>query len=402
MSLQTKNGYYYVVISYRDANDDKKLKWIATGTKSEKEAKKIERRILTDIERGEYVITDKKTVKAFLDEWLDIKAKPEFRIGTVKKFEAHIKLLKLELGEHQLDKLTGMHIQKFIAAGKMSGKSGTYLYDIFATLKRSLDDAVKWGLLPKNPAVSVDPPKKDKPKTVVLTPAQVDILLTVLEPTEIFLPFLLGTLCGLRRGEICGLRWVDVDIKKGSAFIRKSLDVHDGKYILGSAKTDASEDEIPLPAIVLYYLRLERIKQRKHRRLFDAAYQNLGYCWCREDGHPKCPDTLYHDFQDAIKKYNKSIDAKEDLSDKQKSELKLPMVSIHGLRHTHATLLLRANVNAKVVSKKLRHTDFKFTAQRYQHVQEDMMRETADVMDNLFLKGGLEKRLERQKKPIRN
>jgi integrase len=167
------------------------------------------------------------TYAAFLDKWLELLAKPNNRIGTVKKYESHIKIIKEDIGHICLDKLTGMNIQQFIVNRKNAGATGSYMYDQFATIRRSLDCAVKWGLIPKNPAAGIDNPPKNKSCAAVLSPQQVEMLLDILTDTDIYLPILLGVLCGLRRGEICGLRWSDINFKQKTAMISRSLDMHD-------------------------------------------------------------------------------------------------------------------------------------------------------------------------------
>jgi integrase len=391
MAVKEKNNAWYVIIAYTDSLGKKKHKWIHTDAKSEAAARKIERRMLTDLERGNLIFTPKQTFGDFLDQWMKEHVKNEAEIGTIKKYEAHIKTIKAAIGDVLLDKLNGLNVQQFLNSARQNGASGTYLYDMYATVKRALNIAVKWGLIVKNPAAAIDPPKKSKPTQKALTPEQVEILLLIVKDTEIYLPVLLGLLCGLRRGEICGLRWPDVDTKKKSAHICNSLDVHDGEYILGPVKTDTSDDFIPLPEMVVTELRRERIRQKRNKMELGDNYavksvEKEGYCWSWEDGKPHNPDYIYHKMKKLITAHNKAVDADKELSERQKEARKLPSIRVHDLRHTHATLLLRAHVDTKVVSKKLRHTDYRFTAQMYQHVHDDIQRETANVMDEMFKK----------------
>lgn len=409
MSIQQKGDVYYVVLPYRDSKGKKKYKWYKSG-KSIKAAQKMERQLLTDIDRGQYVITDKMILSEFLDRWIDTVIKPNKRPSTTINYQAQVKNLKRTLGSITLDKLNALTIQEHYNSEYERGLKPTSVQYQHAVLKQALDKAVAWQFIMKNPCDLVDAPKRNKPKNAVFTPEQVQTLLDVSKSTSLYLPLLLGFLCGLRRGEICGLRWQDINLKEKSAFIQHSLDRMDrnsaileekkGHVVwwmdegedkksvlaLGPVKTDESQGYIPLPGIVIAALRLESLRQKKNKLALGEAYNKYGFVWAWEDGKAHDPDYLYHAYQKKIKSYNKSVDCNDEIPEKEKEQHKLPLIRVHDMRHTHATLLLRKKIDIKIVSKKIRHKRSSFTADYYQHVQNDMQDETATAMDELFNK----------------
>jgi len=407
LSIQQKGDIYYVVIMYHDAQGKKKYKWIRSG-KSIREAQKLERQLLTDVSRGQLVISDKITVKNFLTRWMDASIKPSKRPATIANYENQIKNINRSFGDTTLEKLNALTIQEHYNAEAKRGLKPTSIHYQHAVLKQALDKAVAWRFLTNNPCHVVDPPKRNKPKNAVYTPEQTQALLDVAQDTDLYLPLLLGFLCGLRRGEICGLRTFDIDVNKKSAHITHSLDRMDKEdairllkkgdivwfgckdenstsvLALGPVKTDDSEGYIPLSSLVMEAIKLEEETQDIHRLKFGVAYQENNFVWAWDDGSPHDPDYFYHRFRKLIKYYNDTILKNDELTDEEKAATLLPVIRLHDMRHTHATLLLREKIDIKIVSKKLRHKRASFTSDYYQHVQNDMQNETATAMDNLF------------------
>ncbi|MGL5206780.1 MAG: tyrosine-type recombinase/integrase, partial [Acidaminococcaceae bacterium] len=121
-------------------------------------------------------------------------------------------------------------------------------------------------------------------------------------------------------------------------------------------------------------LKTLQLEQKWDKQLLGEAYKDLGFVCCWPDGTPFDPDFIYHKFQDVLKEYNKT------------AEEKLPVYRIHDLRHTHGTILLEKNVDVKIVSRALRHSRASFTRDLYQHVLDDMLPESANIMDEVFNK----------------
>lgn len=164
---------------------------------------------------------------------------------------------------------------------------------------------------------------------------------------------------GMRRGEVLGLRWRDLDPDTRRLAIRQQL-VRSGMVVeFGPPKTAASRRSISLDDGTATALETVRIAQKPNRLRFGAAYADHDLVFCRPDGTPHDPDTITHQFGDAC------------------SRARVQRIRLHDLRHTHATLLLQANVHPKIVQERLGHSNVMVTLNTYSHVLPNMQDEAA-------------------------
>jgi len=407
MSIQEKNGIYYVVVYYRDDMEKKRNKWIKVGP-SIKEAEKKERSLRADIDRGDATFADKITVEKYLKQWLDTVVKPSNRNSTYNNYLVQINNISKTIGKIELAKLRAPQIQAHYNSELRRGLKPTSVRLQHSVLKMALEKAVEWQLITKNPCKYTEPPQKNKPKNAAYVPEHVEIMLEISKDTEMEIPITLGFLCGLRRGEICGLRWSDVFLDDNYAWIRHSLDRMGKKeaerlfekgdvvwfgadsnkkstvLALGPVKTEESASDIPLPAMVVQTLRRELERQETNKSSFSITYKDTGFVWCWSDGRPHDPDYLYNAFKKAIASYNKKIDEDKDIPDDEKDAAKLPDIRPHDMRHTAATLLMESGIDTKIVSRSLRHSRASFTGDYYQHVRRKTSMISADAMDDRF------------------
>lgn len=212
---------------------------------------------------------------------------------------------------------------------------------------------------------------------------------------------ILGMLCGLRRGEICALNLDDINKDTKKAYIKHSLfrmKISEAKKLpkvseftplwdtikskrsttvltLGPVKTPTSEQTISLPDIVISALdRIEK-EQEFNKYKLKESYQDYGFVCCWEDGTPYDPDYINKAFHDVVNSYNAKL---------KKNQEPLPVLRLHDLRHTYATMLLESNVDVKIVSRGIRHSRASFTSDTYQHVIGKMKDAPASVMDDIF------------------
>lgn len=423
--ITQKGNVYYVVITYRDELGRKKKKWIRSGT-SKRDAERLERSLMTDIARGDLVISGKITVADFLEKWMDTAVRPYRRPSTIANYEYYVQRISAGIGHIEAAKLTRLQVQKFVNEEKekplqskrkeepkrkrserdkaklkpIKKVSPTTITAMVYLLRQAMNKAIIWGLRTKNPCDGVDVPGREQSKSyIVYDPSQAEALQDFVRDTKFFIPTSLGFQCGLRRGEICGLRFSDLDRDAQGANIRNSLDrmnTDDAKrleedgaitvfwdsmtpkaktvLVLGPVKTDESNGFIPIPTDIWDVLIEEEARQTSHKKEFGESYQDHGFIWAWPEGRPHDPDYLYHQLKRQVEKYNegKTIDEQ------------LPPLHPHAMRHSHATFLLRHHVDVKLVSKQLRHKRASFTRDEYQHVQQDMQYETSAVMNDMF------------------
>lgn len=345
----------------RDANGKRKQRWASGKTKKEVQEKLLE--IQHQFNAGMYMDETTVTLGEYLKRWLKEYAQHNVAETTYASYVDGVKNLTEHLGNIKLCQLKPHHIQTFLSAlldyNKLSNTTIRYYYTV---LNIALNTAIKWQLIQHNPCKGVTPPQKAKPKMQVLTEEQVNILLDGAQYTPMYLPVLLAVSCGMRRGEILGLTWDDIDLENRTIHISKNLVMADGKAIIRQPKTNAGRRTISLPEVTAEALKHERKTQLKTR----LEYQGYNLVCCWENGSFIRPDYITHKFVKIVK------------------YLDLPKVSFHDLRHTHATLLLQKGVHPKIVQERLGHASISMTLDTYSHVMPSMQREAADKMDDII------------------
>ena len=389
--LQIKKGIYYVVVNYKEGDRWKK-KWISTRTDKLREARAMEKEIEYKAANGMMQIRAGKrtpTVREFLNEWLETCIKPPSRKpATYESYRAIVRMFSEFAGNTKIDKLSSADIDAYIRHRLKAGNSHTFVRIQFRTLRSAFNTAARWKLLAQNPCANVTQPVATKTPRHVATIEEVQKLLNIAAARECPIAYVivtLGALCGLRRGEICGLEWKDVELDRGLLHIRHSMSrrenetLKDGKFyrvfpgeksslVLDSAKTIDSQDDIYIPGVAIDALKKMKLWQDKCRFKMGPCYEDTGMVIVYETGRPPEPNLVYSIFQEL------------------RQEADLPPMRVHDLRHTAATLLLAQGVDIKLVSHQLRHSDVAITQNIYQHVTEALARKSADAMDEIFAK----------------
>ncbi|HTE21085.1 MAG TPA: site-specific integrase [Armatimonadota bacterium] len=247
-------------------------------------------------------------------------------------------------------------------------------------MKQALQQAVKWQLLLRNPAEGVAPPRPEEKELGVLTVEQTARLLEAAHGTRLHLPIMIAVATGMRRGEVLGLRWQDVDLRNGSLSVRQSLQRTKTGLLFKAPKTQKSRRAVALPRLIAEELRRHEAAQREQRQLLEDGYQEHDLVVAQPGGTPFPPNAFSHAFTDLVAKSG------------------LPRVSFHGLRHSHATHLLLEGVHVKIVSERLGHFNVHITLDTYSHVVPGMQ-EAAAVRVDAALRAALERPQEPPQEP---
>ena len=298
------------------------------------------------------------TLGQWLDRWLTEYKAGTVRPGTLEGYRRYIEYyIKPQLGDKQISLLSQQDIQRMYRRLKTEGRihehpemghqlSDSMVRHIHSTLHAALKDAVQAHVIPRNPTEGTTAPKPNyKPKRI-LTRAELDDFLTVVEQDEVWRDFFQTELMtGLRRGEICGLQWSDFDGNTGTLKVCRTLhSQRKGEYTTGETKTNQGMRTIILPHSVTEILR---------RRKVDAISQ-----WIFPDPvkpeDPVDPNAAYRHMKTLLQRAG------------------LPSIRFHDLRHTFATHALTSGVDAKTLSGILGHTNASFTLDTYTHVTGDM------------------------------
>jgi integrase len=264
------------------------------------------------------------------------------------------------VGGIKLARLTKAHVRGLYAALAARGMSAALQRKVGATLTTALNAAVHDDLLPANPAVGIRKPKAAKPEMKPLDPDQVAAFLDTARADRLFAFYLTMLDTGARPGELFALTWSDVDLDAGYLLINKSLEDIAGVLRVKDVKTPRGRRRIDLSAETVAAL-------AEHRKAMLAEGHIAGPVFCNQHGgHFRQTDFRIGSFKPTLRRAG------------------LPNIRLYDLRHTCATLLLLADVNAKVVSERLGHTSITRTLDVYSHVLPTMQRKAADLLGQIL------------------
>jgi integrase len=365
-------GHWAIVLDIRDAaTGERKRRWHSfSGTKRQAQVECA--RLISELNGGTYLEPNKTTVAQFLDRWLDdIKAKV-----TPKTHERYAEIVRKNivpvLGSIVLTKLKPMHIAeayaKALEGGRRDGAGGlspSTVHYMHRVLKQALAHAVRWQMLPRNPADAVDPPKVERPAMNVYDMRQTAELLDAVRGSRMLIPVLLGVLCGLRRGEIAALRWQHVNLDAGQLAVVESAEQTSAGVRYKQPKSGRGRT-VALSTSVVEELRLHRARQAEELLKIGVRQTETTFVCAREDGMPLQPRTLSQNWR------------------RLAIAGRLPRVRFHDLRHAHATHLLASGVHPKVASERLGHSKVGITLDLYSHVLPGMQEDAAARVDEAF------------------
>lgn len=352
-----------IVVGHKE-NGDSIFRYISAPTQKELSAKL---RQLTESYKGVDLTEESNmTLSVWLDKWLDEYMAATLRPSTLNGYRRSLELhVKPYLGNKALTKITAADLRSLYRTlqetgrvqpreGQSPGLSGRTVHGIHTTLHHALKTAMEQNLIPNNPAAEVDPPKFTGAPMKILTEAQLESFMRAIEKDEFWHDlFYTAVTTGLRRGEICALRWEDFDAKQGTLHVRRTLHKEKGRpYTTGDTKTYAGTRKIVLPPSTAQLLR-----ERKEAALAEWVFPNPFKL-----DQPISPSTAYNRLKALLK------------------EARLPNIRFHDIRHTFATHALSSGVDAKTLAGILGHTKASFTLDTYTYTTGDMQKRAAEIV----------------------
>jgi integrase len=272
------------------------------------------------------------------------------------------------LGSVVLGLVTGTDEKGGVNGRPLSAKT---VLRVHRVIRKAIGDAERKGILQRNVARLADKPSTSQLDTErpAWTPEELRRFLAAAECHELFPLFRLGALTGMRRGELCGLRWEDLDLAGRTLRVRQTLAMINGTPKVESPKSRRSRRTIDIDATTIAILRSHRRRQLEAAEFVGAGWQESGHVFTTVIGTPHHPDNVSKRFTALVR------------------TLDVSYLTLHGLRHTHATHLLAMGKNPRMVSERLGHADVAFTLQTYGHVLPGHQREAAEAAAGLVDEG---------------
>lgn len=308
-------------------------------------------------------VDERQTMARFLAGWIEGK-RTSARPGTIRGYESKIRIhITPELGTVTLAKLLPQRLQRFFNDKLASGLAPQTVHHLRAILRAALSDAVKWGLVARNAADLVDPPRVTHEEFRPLAPAEAQALLVAVSGSRLEALYSVELGLGLRQGEALGLRWDDIDFDAGTLRVSQSLQRIEKKFELVEPKTSRSRRTLALPAIATTALRAHRTTQLEERLAAGPMWEEHGLVFTRADGKPLHGSSVTREFQRMLERAG------------------LRRLRFHDMRHACASLLIAQGVHPRVVMETLGHSQIGITMNLYSHVLPEAQRQAAAQMD---------------------
>ena len=345
---------------------ERKYVYGSVGGKKDEARHKL-REAMQKAEAGTLVASHKQTLADYLTYWLNVK-KLEIKPSSYVQYCSHVHAkIVPALGKVTLQKLTHTHVQQFInAMAAQQAKPGS-IRMTYAVLNMALKKAVKWKYVSENACTGITLPRLEDSERVYLSPEQAQALLQTVAGHRLSTIITLALATGLRRGELLGLKWQDINFKDGILQVKRTLIYVNGEgHKEVEPKTKKSKRTIKVPTFALEALKAHRKEQWKARTLA-TEWEERDLVFPNQDGG-------YVSFASFQRHWSQVL---------VQSGLPHEM-HFHDLRHSAATLLLRMGIAQKVVQEILGHTTGKMT-EKYLHVLPAMREDASAAMDRLFL-----------------
>jgi integrase len=370
-----KNSYTIVVNLGNDpASGKRKQQWISIkGTK--KNAEKRLSELLAQIDTGALMKPSRTTLAEYLERWLQDYAWLNLAPRTAEGYEHIIRRhLVPVLGNMPLTQLKPEHLQRYysekLASGRCASSTGLCAQTVrhhHPAIHKALQDAVEWGLLSRNPADAVSPPRVQRPAMQTWNEDDIMCFLETAKNTPYYALFYTALFTGMRRSEFLALRWGDVDFILSQVYVNRSLHVlKGGKVVFRQPKTTMGRRAVALPPSAILVFKEHWERQKLDRAMLGTPLTDEDLVFSHVDGTPLLPNTVTHAWIKLVHRTG------------------LKGIRLHDARHSHASLMLKQGIHPKIVQERLGHSTIAVTLDTYSHVAPGLQEAAAKRFDEAF------------------
>lgn len=337
-----------------------------------KRAAQIERaRLVGQVAAGRYAHDQALTVREWLTQWLERRVQDGLRPSTTVMYRRYVERdLQPGLGHLRLSDLRHHHVDQFLHEQLADGRGVVTIRRMHAVLSSALSSAHRLDLVEMNAASNIALPPERPQRKQVWEPDQVGRFLDTALTDRLGPLFEIAVFTGLRRGELLGLQWTDVDLRQGELVVRRQRVDAGGHAVEGDAKTAAGQNRrVGLGPVAVAAFERWSQTQNADREVWQNQWQGGAWIFTREDGAPLIPQFVTKRFERLVE------------------QAQLPAMTFHGLRHQHASLLLAQGIDLAVVSKRLGHSSIAITNDLYSHLLKDANRKAGEAAEALVPRG---------------
>jgi integrase len=322
--------------------------------------------VLRDAKLGLPVPTGRESIAQFLDRWLEDVVRVKNRFRTYESYRSIVRTHLLPaLGNRRLAGLTAQDVQRFLNE-KSKSASPSMVKKTRDVLRIALGQAMRWRLVSYNAAALTEAPRVKKFEVKPITLSEANAVMAAFKDSRLEALVPVALTLGLRRGEVLGLRWSDVDLDDGTMNVRFQVQRQDGELHFLEPKSKESQRTLPMPPFLVDILRTHRTRQLEERIAAGPVWRDHDLVFPTEVGTPQDGMNVTHRFQARLKRAG------------------LPRMRFHDLRHGAATVLLNNGFTLKEVQEILGHSTFRMTADIYGHISQDARRDWAERMQRAF------------------
>ncbi len=364
---QRKDGTWEARLTIGYNDEGKAIRKSFYGKEREDVARQLTKE-LNNLNMGTYFEPSKVTLEEWLEAWLEGR-RAHIAENTWSAYETMIRVhIAPNMGTVKLKGLKTRPIQNLLNKkyeGGLSARTVKYLYQ---TINAALRQAVKEQMIPFNPAEFCELPKAEQKEMRVLSVEEIGKFFEVAKESPHYTAFYLDLASGLRRGELLGLRWQDIDFNKGTISVWQQLVKSKTKprLVFKETKTPKSKRTIKLDPGTMGLLKFHQKRQEHMKDFLGPDYQDGSLVFCTEDGRPLDPDNFRRHLNVLLERAG------------------VPKAGIHTLRHSYATLALEAGVSIKTVQENLGHASIAMTGDIYSHVTARMKEESASKVGSVL------------------